>query len=75
MLAAFTPVAAVAGFPGVSGRIAFVSDRDAASNTEIYSMNPDAAPLADPLSAADQIPSRPYGTTTLSLVSALAAGS
>ena len=33
--------AAQAGFPGTNGRIAFTSDRDGASNTEIYAMNPD----------------------------------
>jgi Tol biopolymer transport system component len=37
----FTAGQAVAGFPGVNGKIAFTSDRD--GNTEIYSMNPNGS--------------------------------
>ena len=33
----------VAGFPGTNGKIAFTSDRDGATNTEIYAMNPDGS--------------------------------
>jgi len=40
VLVAAAPASA---FPGANGRIAFTSDRDGASNTEIYSMNPDGS--------------------------------